>query len=228
MSLAASRVPTFSSICLPLPVFAAHACAYCFCCSSYAATPCWLVWSSRSDARTESCCWVAEAADRRLAGAHAPRVEADQVEPLGQVSARPRLLHVRHQLKAGATGAARVDQERADPVGRVAGADAHHRDGDRGRRGLRVVQRDGQRRALQGRPAEGLAVGRDLRVVLAPAPGQRLAVERGQAAGHRTDRAVFLDHRRGHARALADGRAGGYAQHRRPGCRPRRARGETT
>ena len=68
---------------------------------------------------------VGEAVDRRgLAGA--ARVEADDVEVVGQRLDRktwPRLLGVR---RAGGAGPARVDHQRADPLGRLVGGVPEH------------------------------------------------------------------------------------------------------
>ncbi len=100
----------------------------------------------------------------RIGLADAPRVEADEVVAGedGRVDHVPR----GGVLQAGAARAAGVHQQRAEPVRRVGGGLAHHRDPDGLARRVGVVQRHLQRAALVAAVARG--------------PGEFLAVERGQ------------------------------------------------
>jgi hypothetical protein len=77
-----------------------------------------------------------------------PRIERDEVEAVAHAArqrlrSRPQVAHARR------AGSARVDDERADPALRVARPHACHADVDRRERGVTVVERDREGRALE-------------------------------------------------------------------------------
>jgi hypothetical protein len=69
------------------------------------------------------------AGQRRLAGAGAARVEAHEVKP-GQHRGGELLAGAERVLHAGPARPAGVDDQRADPVGRVGGGQLDHRQGE--------------------------------------------------------------------------------------------------
>ena len=123
---------------------------------------------------------VVQAADA-AAAVHAPRVEADDVEPLQPEAALDVVAAVGDEVEAGPAGAARVEQDRADaaPLCRL----AHEGKVDAVAVRVVVVQRHGERGALQVRVAVG-------GFVVARPPGDRPGVGHGRPGRVGGDRRV--------------------------------------
>ena len=138
-----------------------------------------------------------QASDGGLARAHPARVEADDVEPGpdrgGDLAAR-----LQRVADPGAAGAAGVDDEGADPLGRVGGGQPDHRQREPPPGGPVVVERDEQPGALEP--------------LVAGLPVQLLGVVAGQRGRRRAGR--LGDRRTG----LRAGRRAGGRRARAAGC----------
>ncbi len=93
---------------------------------------------------------VVDAVDERLALAGAPRIPADDVEPVEQLPVVGHELGEDGELAAAESGPARVDQQGADPFVGLGGAVAGEVELERRALGIGVVDRDLERADVDG------------------------------------------------------------------------------